>query len=92
MIPDSALVFAYHLMWGAVISIVLALGWAKRVATQSTVVRDPMSSAQVITNKVDHGQFLRTWVLGTLSGSAVSLIILAAWETKKAMENMGLLG
>lgn len=85
---DSAVLFAYHLFWGVTVSLVVSLFAARQVATQATINQSRMGNEQ-ITLKVSRAEFLRTWMLYTLSGSGTWMVVLLLWETKTFMENSG---
>ena len=85
---DAAVVFAYHLFIGATISLTIALFWAKRVATQATLVQDYAGRAMT-TFKVDRQEFLKTWGLYTAAGTMLTLVFLLLLETRTFLQDAG---
>ena len=88
---DSTVIFAYRLAWCFVVSLIVALFWAKRVATQATLVQD-YTGRSMTTFKVDRSEFRRTWALWTFSLSGVCLLVLLMLETREWMMSAGYVG
>ena len=88
---QSAILFAYHLFAGFTVCLVLSLISARKVATQATLVSDYTGRA-ITTFKVDRGQYLRTWILYTATGTVAWLVCLLLWETRTYLRNAGYIG
>ena len=88
---ESAVLFCYHLLIGATVSLAVSLFAARKVATQATLVQDYTGRAMT-TFKVDRREFLKTWGLYTAAGTFLVLVFLLLLETRTYLENSGYIG
>lgn len=91
MSPEIVL-FVYHTLWGFAVAVTVSLFWAKRVATQATVVRDTNSSAQIVTYDVDNAKFLRCWALYAGCGTGVTVLVLIVFQVREQLVAAGYVG